>query len=474
MIFSHTRRLQIFIIIIVLLTIICMLALNSYENWRTLVHTEFSKTESIAKLLDAHLKGTYEDILINNNAQTLSKAEQIALFNEQLQPFVDDVLDSFANYGAGYYVKELDSIVAFGPDFQPDGLKDISPTSKARTVYETLEPLQFQDYSQTRDGYVVAIIYPLIRNGEIIGHVWGNIRIENVYSEFIALLKNRIIFIIVILVAALLGSRILAKQHNANIKKLEEKVRQLEHSDDDPAFFDELTKIYEAVLFSRKKISENQNKFQKIVTEKIMAAQEEERKKVSRELHDGIGQAVYSIFIGLQTLKTDHLDEKSKANIIELENITKATMKEIKEVALNLRPSTLDDLGFIPAIRSYIEQFEKSYHIAVNLTTDGIKKRYDTSIETALYRIVQEALSNAAKYADTKTIDIHISESLSKITMKIIDYGKGFDINKQMELSNGIGLYSINERAQQVGGMSMFHSEVDKGTIVTVSIPIYT
>ena len=469
--FSHIRKMQIFIMIIVFLSLLGMLILHSYENWRTLLNNEFAKTKSIAMLLDKHLTGTFEDLLIQGGMDNAPHLEQVTYLNDLLQPYVQDILDSFPNYGAGYYVKDLKSVVAFGPDFNRNGLSDLSPHSKARIVYETLEPYQFRDYSHTREHKVVAIIYPLIRDGEVIGHVWGNLPQENVYHEFWAIFKNRLLFILLIFIIALLGARILAKQYIQNISKLKESVRRLEPIEEHPGFFTELSEIYDEVVLSRQKISESHKKVQKIITEKIMSAQEEERKKVARELHDGIGQAVYSIYISLQAFKSEALTEKCGEHISELEVITMQTMQEIKEVALSLRPSVLDDLGFIPALRSYIERFKKTYKINVQLTINGAIRRHNNVVETALYRIVQETLTNAAKYSETEIITIDLRDNSTELTIHIIDYGKGFDVNKQLLLHNSIGLYSISERAQQVGGQAIINSILGRGTSVLITIP---
>ncbi|MFC7443028.1 ATP-binding protein [Laceyella putida] len=213
-------------------------------------------------------------------------------------------------------------------------------------------------------------------------------------------------------------------------------------------------------------------RYHRMITNKIIQAQEEERKRVSRELHDGVGQALYSILIGLKVIDYLPLDEPKKKHLFEVQRMVEQTLDEVKNLAADLRPSTLDDLGFLPAIRSYAKKFETTFGIKVELVARGEKRRYSSIIETALYRIVQESMTNAAKYADTDKIRLRLVDTDSEIRVFVEDFGKGFDPSHIQAQGTGLGLYGMQERAALLGGTFRIESSPNEGTIVYVSIPI--
>lgn len=261
---SIKNKIYLLTTLLVSLTIVTTFIFNAYYTWQQTLDDRYKETTAVATFLDHSLEKTYEDYVANSS---LSKEQQIQKLNVQLQPIIDDVTTSFENFGTGYYVKDLETIVAFGPDFHGDGLVDISPTSDARIVYETKEPLRFYNYSQTRDGYVIATIYPIIRDGEVIGHTWANVLVEDQISFFKNDLYAMALILFLMLLIALIGSSIITKQYIKQLKEFRERVCYSNTSQQlSPKFPQELMDVYNEVLSSKEAMSQNEKRFRDVVT----------------------------------------------------------------------------------------------------------------------------------------------------------------------------------------------------------------
>ena len=206
-------------------------------------------------------------------------------------------------------------------------------------------------------------------------------------------------------------------------------------------------------------------RYQHKLTHFAIQAQEEERKRIARELHDGIGQALYSILVG-------NPGEAVMQHVTELVNMTSRAMEEVKRMALELRPSALDDLGLLPALRSLMKRVEKTFHIQVELHVQGEKRRYSAPMETALYRIVQEAMTNTAKYAQASQLGIMFENREKEVVVTIVDDGIGFEVEKTLNFGKGLGVFGMKERAQLLGGTVDIRSAPQEGTTVIVRIPL--
>ncbi|UVI27548.1 PAS domain-containing sensor histidine kinase [Paenibacillus spongiae] len=196
----------------------------------------------------------------------------------------------------------------------------------------------------------------------------------------------------------------------------------------------------------------------------VMRIQEEERRRFSRELHDGIGQSLFSLLIQM-----DRITSAKDANTEQLGQVRNhivAIMEEVRGLAWQMRPSVLDDLGVVPALRSYIDNFSTHYGIQVALSCN-LRNRLQPQAETAIYRIIQEALTNIAKYADVSDAEVSIVESETEVVTRIADRGNGFDTTVR---SSGVGLFSMEERARVVGGRFELVSAPDEGTVITFTI----
>lgn len=218
---------------------------------------------------------------------------------------------------------------------------------------------------------------------------------------------------------------------------------------------------YLAVRHEVTALKETQEELKNMMT-RVISIQEEERKRFSRELHDGIGQSMFSLLIQLDQL----LSEKPDERLGQLRQDVSFMMEDIRGLAWELRPSVLDDLGVVPALRKYIENYSQHYGIHVEFECT-LKTRLDIHKETTIYRIVQEALTNIAKYANVADAVVKIHEGDSDVTVEVIDNGQGFTSD---EKGNGVGLFSMEERARGIGGTITLESKVGKGTTLKLEV----
>jgi two-component system sensor histidine kinase DegS len=209
---------------------------------------------------------------------------------------------------------------------------------------------------------------------------------------------------------------------------------------------------------------------------KIIEAQEEERLRISREIHDGPAQAMANIAIRSELLERIALKnmDNFKTEVKEFKEIVRSSITEIRSIIHNLRPMALDDLGFLPAVEQYIEIYKEKTGLNIALVIcDTYKKRIESSLEIALYRTVQESLTNIKKHAEATEIKVKIEILHNEINLEIVDNGKGF-IYEENTLHDGqkFGLIGMKERLSLVGGKLVIKSAENKGTIIQVSLSI--
>lgn len=209
---------------------------------------------------------------------------------------------------------------------------------------------------------------------------------------------------------------------------------------------------------------------QKTITQKIMSAQENERKRISRELHDSVIQELLNVSVDIRLLKYKTEEEKEK-HLQLMEGTISRLMNDIRNLSLELRPSSLDDLGLVAAFNSHFKQLEKNYGLEVTLDENIGNTRFSSEIETAVYRIAQEAVLNALKYANVDEVNVLIQKDDSELTVEISDSGDGFTPGETPK-GSGLGLFGMQERAAIVNGHVEINSEKGKGTFVTLTIPL--
>lgn len=212
-------------------------------------------------------------------------------------------------------------------------------------------------------------------------------------------------------------------------------------------------------ITERKRVEEE---LQRMMT-RIIDVQEEERKVLSRNLHDGIGQNLYSHLITISRLQA----EIDHPLLQQMHDETSNLIKDVREISWELRPSVLDDLGLLPAIRSYLVRYAEFYEIDVEFEC-GLLTRLDSNAELTIYRIIQEALTNIRKYAYVDKAKVIMREEANHIRVLIEDNGQGFDHKSN---SSGVGIFSMEERAKSAGGLLEIYSAPMKGTKIVLELP---
>lgn len=207
---------------------------------------------------------------------------------------------------------------------------------------------------------------------------------------------------------------------------------------------------------------------------RVVDALEDERRRISRELHDEMGQALTAIKLHLQMLSLGlpPTDETTSTHLQEIIQLASHSLQEVRRLAMDLRPSMLDDLGLEPTLRWYQTQFEKRSQTQVNLEIDADFPRLTPTAETALYRVVQEALTNVSRHAQASRVDIQLAWEENAITCSIIDNGQGFALDSKP--GQGIGLASMRERIEALAGNITITSQPQAGTQITIRLPSET
>lgn len=205
----------------------------------------------------------------------------------------------------------------------------------------------------------------------------------------------------------------------------------------------------------------------------VMDVQEEERRRISRELHDGIGQSLFSLLIRMDQLSVAAGKADGGGDAALLSRIAEARggvtdiIEEVRGLAWELRPSVLDDLGVVPAVRTYIDRFTAHYGVLIDFRNE-LRSRPPHRHEIVVYRVVQEALTNLGKYAGVERAEVVLEEDNDRIAAVIADRGRGFEPG---DGRRGVGLYSMAERARAVGGELEVLSRPGEGTTVRLVIP---
>ena len=208
---------------------------------------------------------------------------------------------------------------------------------------------------------------------------------------------------------------------------------------------------------------------------KLLSAQEDERKRISRELHDETSQALASLMLTMRVLADEVKDKEQKVLLHTSREIAANILREIRDLAVELRPPILDDIGLIPAIKKYTNSFKVKYSIAIMLEMpEDPMPTLDDHISLAFYRITQESLTNIAKHTIATEIMIKIWIEDKSIKMTIVDNGHGIQHAdfKMARQQDRIGIYGMQERAELLGGEFSIQAAYTGGTEVAVAIPI--
>jgi signal transduction histidine kinase len=205
--------------------------------------------------------------------------------------------------------------------------------------------------------------------------------------------------------------------------------------------------------------------------EKVISAQEEERRRIARELHDETGQALTSLMVRLQMMNQQCPVPELKPQMDEVRNLIAQTLDDVHNLAVELRPSVLDDLGLEAALTRYVQDYQARHPVSVDLAIIGLEERLPPPIETALYRIVQESLTNIARHARAETASVLLEQRNGRVRAIIEDDGIGFD-EQAADGNDRLGLYGMRERAQLLNGTLTIESAPGQGTNIFVEVPL--
>jgi signal transduction histidine kinase len=212
------------------------------------------------------------------------------------------------------------------------------------------------------------------------------------------------------------------------------------------------------------------------LSRQILLAHEEERKKISRELHDVIAQTLTGINIRLATLKKEAALNKSglDRSIARTQRLVEKSVSIVHRFAVELRPAVLDDLGLIPALHSFMKSFSARHGVRTHLTAFAGVEQMDTGCRTTLFRVAQEALTNVARHAQASRVAVSIEKRAGGVCMKIKDDGKSFQVERVLHGNGGkrLGLLGMRERLEMVGGNFGVESLAGQGTTITAQIPL--
>ncbi|HXR97760.1 MAG TPA: ATP-binding protein [Terriglobales bacterium] len=209
----------------------------------------------------------------------------------------------------------------------------------------------------------------------------------------------------------------------------------------------------------------------RMLLERTLSAQEQERRRIARDLHDETGQLLTALLVGLRTLEAPGSLTDVKARGRRLRKIAAQAIEEVGHLARGLHPTVLDDHGLAVAIRRYAKEYEKTHSIAVDLDLRVLDCGLPVAIQTGLYRIFQEALTNVARHSRASSVRVTFACPPHSLQIAIADNGRGFDAGGVSVSSRRLGIQSMRERAAILGGTISFPSQ-RRGTTVLVQVPL--
>jgi len=219
---------------------------------------------------------------------------------------------------------------------------------------------------------------------------------------------------------------------------------------------------YQAVSEARRQL-EN-------LSARLVQAQETERRSLARELHDEVGQALSAVLVELRNLSSGlavQSEEQLSRHVETIKGLVENTVRTVRNMSLLLRPSMLDDLGLIPALRWQAREVSRQTCMDVTVSTDLASDDLPDEYKTCIYRVVQEALHNCSRHSHATAVRINVRQEPNQLTLSIRDNGKGFDVKQ----SKGLGLLGIEERVAHLDGTCTIHSEAGSGTVIAIDLP---
>lgn len=211
------------------------------------------------------------------------------------------------------------------------------------------------------------------------------------------------------------------------------------------------------------------------LSRQLLDAQESERRYIARELHDAIGQSLTALKVDLQAIQHDSSFAAHSIQLAEPIRLVEDILGQVRTLSLELRPSLLDDLGLVAALRWHLKRIGQRGNLAIQFSANGISERLRLELETACFRLTQEALTNIVRHARASNVDVELRQQSPMLELTIRDDGIGFDADvavQQAIAGSSMGLLGMQERAVLVGGQLSLESVVDRGTTIYGRFPL--
>jgi signal transduction histidine kinase len=239
---------------------------------------------------------------------------------------------------------------------------------------------------------------------------------------------------------------------------------------DDPRFAEDDLRLAESLAERAAIAVDLSERVSRDAMRRAVEAQELERKRLARELHDETGQALTSILLGLKSVEQAVDSEEGRAGLASLRELVVSTLQNVRRLAVELRPSALDDFGLTPALERLVHTYRQHTALPVHLEIQLGDVRLPSEVETTLYRMVQEALTNVAKHADASAVSILLTRRPSSVALVVEDDGTGFELDGVRD--GGLGLSGMRERVALVGGRLRVEAAPGKGTTLAAEVPL--
>ena len=210
---------------------------------------------------------------------------------------------------------------------------------------------------------------------------------------------------------------------------------------------------------------------------RVIEAQETERQRLARQIHDGPAQSMTNLILQAEICERlfDLDPVQARVELGNLKNAVNAAFQKVRDFILTLRPMMLDDLGLVPTLKQYVQDFEEKTKLSANMTVVGHETRLASYSEVTLFRVVQELLTNIQKHAHATHVQVLLDFQDTLVVASVEDDGSGFDMNELKSATSqrkGLGLATLQERAEMLGGQVQIDSRIGRGTRVRIEIPV--
>jgi signal transduction histidine kinase len=207
------------------------------------------------------------------------------------------------------------------------------------------------------------------------------------------------------------------------------------------------------------------------LSRRLVQVQEIERRSIAQELHDEVGQTLTALSIHLELVSRAGSEDQAQ-RLAETKRLVEELTDRVRRMSLDLRPPMLDDLGLLPTLLWYFDRIAHQYRLQVAFEHHGIERRFDADIETAIFRIVQEALTNVARHAQVQIASVRLWADSATISAQIEDKGQGFDPDLVLSRNNSSGLRGMQERVRLLAGKLVIEAQPGGGACLTALLPL--